>query len=380
MARSMAIHRYAVLFFAGYLLSAECAPKNISEILGPLRKEYQLPALAAAVVKDNQLVAVGAVGYRKSGCPKRVSVDDKFHIGSCTKAMTATLAAILVEQGKLSWDMTVADAFPELKESMQKDYQLVTIEQLLAHRGGVPAHLDRDNLWSRIWQKSESLTPTQQRLFLLEEVVKHKPEATPGERFIYSNAGYAIAGAMMEKVTGESWESLMKRHIFTPLGMTSAGFGPPAKPGQIDQPWGHVLENGKPKPIPPGPQADNPPAIGPAGTVHCSISDLARWAAFHLNGIKGNEKLLSKASFRKLHTPVSGQAYALGWVVTRRDWGNGTVLTHNGSNKMFFAVMWLAPNKDFAVVAACNIGGKKAETACDQAVWQLIQKYLPQKK
>lgn len=365
-----------VAFKLSLIVSESAAEENIDGLLEPIRVEYGLPGLSAAVIRGDAVVAVGAVGFRKEGATVRITPSDKFHIGSCTKSMTATTAAMLVQEGKLSWGTTIEDVFPELKESMHPDYRLVTLDQLLRHRGGMPNELIKDDLWNRIWQNTQIMTPVEQRCFLVREVLKQGPEVKPGEKFIYSNAGYAVAGAMMEKITGEPWELLMQRYIFLPLKMDSAGFGPPAKPGQTDQPWGHILENDKWKPIPPGPGADNPAAIGPAGTVHCSIYDLAEYASFHLMAEKGKGHLLNGDSFDKLHVAVSGQDYALGWGVLERGWGGGTVLSHSGSNTMFFSVIWIAPRKDFAVVVACNAGGDRAAKGCDQAASKLIQKYL----
>jgi CubicO group peptidase (beta-lactamase class C family) len=133
-------------------------------------------------------------------------------------------------------------------------------------------------------------------------------------------------------------------------------------------------------PVPPGdPHADNPAAIGPAGTVHCSIEDLAKYAAFHLAGDRGDGKLLKPESFKKLHTAVpDNNNYALGWMVLKRKWAGGRVLWHNGSNTMFYAVVWIAPNRNFAVVAASNAGGSDAEKACDDAATEMIRKFLPE--
>ena len=109
-----------------------------SQMLEIIRKKYDFPALAVVVVKDGKICDRGAVGVRKSGDSTLVTTNDQFHIGSCTKSMTATLAAMLIEEEKLRWDTTIAEIFPELKEKMDKRYEEVTVEQLLRHRGGVP--------------------------------------------------------------------------------------------------------------------------------------------------------------------------------------------------------------------------------------------------
>ncbi|MBI2926133.1 MAG: beta-lactamase family protein [Verrucomicrobia bacterium] len=348
---------------------------DLNDQLETLRSKHKLPALAAAVIKGQTTLALGAVGVRKDGGSEKVTIEDKFHIGSCTKSMTATLAAMLVEEGKLKWTTQIAETFPERVAAMHADYREMTLEQLLSHRGGAPASLDADGLWGRIWKHKG--TPTEQRLFLFDGVVSKPPEATPGTKYIYSNAGYAIAGAMLERITGTPWEELVRERLFKRLGMASAGFGAPASAGKVDQPWGHTAGLLGRKPVPPGPGADNPVAIGPAGTVHCSIGDLAKYAAFHLQGARGEGRLLKADSFKKLHTPIEGQEYALGWLVVQRGWAGGTTLTHAGSNTMFYTVIWIAPKKNFAVIVATNLGGDEAEKACDETAGKLIQEFLP---
>jgi CubicO group peptidase (beta-lactamase class C family) len=217
---------------------------------------------------------------------------------------------------------------------------------------------------------------------LVAGVLLHPPEAAPGTKFIYSNAGFSIAGAMAERVMNTPYEELMKKRLFAPLHMDTAGFGAPGTKGKIDEPRGH---NGDGKPVEVGPAADNPAAIAPAGRVHCSIVDWARYIAMHLRGEKdvddGTKHLLKAASFKKLHTQFGRDdaKYAMGWAVTDRPWG-GRVLTHSGSNTMWYCVAWLAPDKEFAVIVATNQGGDAAAKACDEAAGALIQDQTGQQK
>lgn len=348
---------------------------RVEAVLEPIRAVRDIPGLAAAVIRGEDVVAIGAVGVRRAGDPKPVTVDDRFHLGSCTKAMTATLIAQLVEEGSLSWSTTLAESFPELASTMHSDYRNVTLEQLLAHRGGVPTDLNAGGLWMRLWRHTG--TPVEQRRTLVEGVLTSAPQAPPGTQFIYANGGYAIAGAIAEKKTGKPWEDLMTQRLFEPLGMNSAGFGAPGDAEKLDQPWGHRLAGGKLVPVAPGPMSDNPAAIGPAGTVHATLPDWARFISLHLRGAQSSGRLLKPDTFRKLHTPVSGQDYALGWIVTDRPWG-GTVFTHAGSNTMWYCVAWLAPQKNFAVIVACNRGDEAAAKGCDEVAWGLIQNFLLQ--
>ncbi|HXS68478.1 MAG TPA: serine hydrolase domain-containing protein, partial [Candidatus Polarisedimenticolia bacterium] len=342
-----------------------------------IRKKYNLPALAVVVTKGGQICDRAAAGVRKWGDTTRVTTNDVFHIGSCTKSMTATLAAIFIEQRKLRWDTTIAEVFPELKGKMDKRYETVTVEQLLHHRGGVP-HNPPTAAWLRAWQ--EIGTPVEQRRKYIEAVLSAPPEAEPGTKMIYSNDGYVIVGVMLEKISGRDFESLMTEKLFKPLHMDSAGFGPPGTKGQIDQPWGHVRKLFMTLPM----QSDNPPVHSPCGRVHCSLDDLARYAMFHLQ--QGTNGLLKPETMARLHAAPVGlesenpmENYACGWVRLKRSWAGGPVLWHNGSNTMWYIVMWLAPEKDFCVIAATNIAGDDAEKACDDACVAMIEKWLPEK-
>lgn len=339
--------------------------KDVSALLAPVIAKNDVPGMAAAVVQGGEVVAVGAAGVRALGKADKVAVGDRFHIGSDTKAMTAMLCGILVDEGKLKWTQTIGETFPELKKSMNEQYQSVTLEQLLTHRGGAPGDLSTDELWGKLWKHKGS--PTSARRLLLQGVTTKPPEAPPGERFIYSNAGYAIAGHMAETVMRKPWEDLMREKIFRPLGMTSAGFGAPGTRAKVDQPRGHKADG---SPVEPGPQADNPVAIGPAGIVHCSIEDWGKFAAANLPSAK--TKLVKPETLEKLHTPAqgAGQKYAMGWIIAEgQPWAGGPALTHAGSNTMWMAVAWIAPAKDFAVLVACNQANDKA---CNDAVLALI--------
>lgn len=356
----------AALVFA---LAACAAAADVSGELEPIRERNGLPALAAASISAGELLDAGACGLRRSDGTERVTLDDKWHLGSCTKSMTASLAAMLVESGVLKWDTTVADALPKMK--MDAAWRGVTLEQLFAHRAGAPQE-PPPALW--LAAQGRAGTPTEQRSAFVAGLLKTPPESPAGTKFVYSNQGYAIAGAMLEQMAGKPWEELMRENVFRPLNLKSVGFGAPGSAKDVDQPWGHLRAGLKLGPVTPGPFADNPPAIGPAGTVHMGILDFARYAGWHAGeGKRGDAP--GAASFKKLHTAVGDGDYALGWAVLNRPWAGGRVLTHTGSNTMNFAVMWVAPERDFAVVAATNVAGEEAAKGCDEAVSMLIRRW-----
>lgn len=375
----MPIHRRLILsFFILWGLAAipcSCGQKAAEEkslggLLDPIRQKHGVPALGGAIVTSKGLDAIGVVGVRKAGTEIAATADDKWHLGSDTKAMTALLIAALMEQGRLKWETTIEKAFPDLAVSMSPAFKKINLLELLSHRAGLPANL----FWGLI---PRTQTIKEQRLASLKAASTAKLDSEPGTKYLYSNLGYVIAGAMAEAAASASWEVLIKRILFQPLGMESAGFGGVGTPGQIDQPWGHTADG---KPVKDnGPDMDNPPVLGPAGRVHCTLSDWAKFIADWLRGARGEKALLKPDTYRILQTPPFGGDYALGWVVVEREWGGGKVLTHAGSNTTNLAVAWLAPLRDFAVLVVTNQGGPAAFKACDEAASSLINLYLQEK-
>lgn len=356
-------------------------PSSLAAALEEIRAKHKLPALAALAIEGDRIVESAAVGVRKAGSPEPVTLDDRFHLGSCTKAMTATLVALLVEEGKLTWDTTLADALPDLRDTMQPEYRSATIRQLLAHRAGLPG----DMLASGVFMKMRASTdpPRETRAAVFADILKTPAIAQPGEKFEYANAGYVVVGAIIERLVDRPWEDVMRTRLFEPLGMKSAGFGPPGTADRIDEPYGHVARGEDCTGVKPGRNADNPPALGPAGTVHASLPDWAKFVALHLKGDRGETTpILKAASFKTLHTPAEGETYVGGWGTGTRQWakggpdGAGRVLTHAGSNTMWFCTVWIAPERNIAVMAATNRAGPPAEKGADEAVGLLVKRCL----
>jgi CubicO group peptidase (beta-lactamase class C family) len=351
------------------------SPAGLAASLERIRHRCRVPALAGALIRDGQLVACEAVGIRHVGSAEAVSADDRFHLGSCTKAMTATVCARLVEQHQLRWDTTIDQVFPDLSPALHPDYRGVTLEQLLTHRSGLVEGFSFSTMiWPKIWKLAGPLDA--QRRELLRLVLGDPPGHKPGSEYSYSNCGYAIAGALCERVTGQVWEDLIRRLLFEPLDMPSAGFGAPGDAGRDPQPWGHQLSfwTGRWTPMAPGPQSDNPAVIGPAGNVHCSLRDWAKFAALHLGALDGAHAMLSPEMLHWLHSPRFGGDYAFGWTVAERDWAGGRALTHAGSNTLWFAVIWLAPRNKLGLLAATNLGTQMAFSACDAAIGELMDR------
>ncbi|MDE0177201.1 MAG: serine hydrolase [Gammaproteobacteria bacterium] len=301
------------------------------------------PGLIAAIVEGRGVRAIAAAGVRKAGHPQPLLTTDSIHIGSNTKAMTSTLLAVLVRDGVFAggWNTTIADAFPELRDHIHPAYRDVTLWQLVTLTGGVKCD-------AADWHTHRDAGLIDGRYRILRDNLADPPAATAGE-FAYSNLAYVVAGAMAEKAAGKSWESLMQERLFEPLGMASAGFGPPGAPGEVDQPWGHQRDPETDDWVPN--QLDNARAIGPAGTVHVAIDDWAKFMALWLS--EDPPAILDREGLDRLITPVSGR-YAAGWSVESGSWAKGEAITHGGSNTSWYALLWIAPRIGHAYVAAAN--------------------------
>ena len=331
-------------------LRRDCVPAagrrvaDLTAYVAPAVDRGEVPGMIAAIVDEDGIIAIGAAGVRKQGSAAAFTVNDLVHLGSNTKAMTSTMLATLVEDGTFArgWDTTIADVFPELLDEIHEDYHPVALSQLVRMRGGIA----RD---ARDWGLYSSNRDVAKRRYeILRANLAGAPAGTAGD-YLYSNLSYMVAGAMAERLTGMSWETLMERRLFAPLGIASAGFGAPGTSGTTDQPWGHrsdwsggwVAD-----------QHDNPAALGPAGTVHMSVEDWAKFISLWLTD--GEPAILDRETLRELGTPIT-ETYAAGWTVVPRSWAEGTALTHDGTNGAWWSVLWIAPNRGLAYLVVANV-------------------------
>lgn len=328
---------------------------NLSAHLDFLLEANDVPGLAAMSTASGQLIESAASGERALGGGRPVSVNDQWHVGSITKSMTATLCAILVEKGHLTWETKVSEV---IQGSFDEAYANVTIYELLAQTSGFSGT-------DLLYDPADQRPLREIRMEWSLEALNLPPG--PKGTFVYSNNNYVVAGTMLEVIMNDTWESLMQTHLFDPLGMNDSGFGAPGTPSQVDQPAGHSLDGSTWVVFDPGlAQADNPAALGPAGTVHTTLADMKKYVDLHL----GLTNLISAQSLSVLHTPVSNN-YALGWNVT----ANG--IFHSGSNTRWFAQLFIALNDELAVFAATNsydLGGNRSTNAVQQAMSTLGQR------
>jgi CubicO group peptidase (beta-lactamase class C family) len=314
---------------------------------------HGIPAVAVARVGLDAEVRIGVAGTRDRGDDTPVTVDSRFHLGSDTKAMTAVLVAQLVESGDVHLDAHVSDVL----QDAQVDSRLhsLTIREVLGHRTGLADDLDLRALHA-------ATDPVAARREAVYEALRG-PGGEPGS-YAYANVNYMLAGVLVEELTGRPWTDVMEEQIFTRLGMTTCGFGAPT--GALD-PLGHTADG---TPIPQdAPVTDNPAAMGPAGTVHCSIGDWAKFVNAMLHALTGTDSdVLSAATAADLFAGT--ETYVAGWLRSEKD--DEVTYGHDGSNTLWYARAVLRPGQSDAVLVAVNTGEEDGVRAVDQLTSLLL--------
>lgn len=326
-------------------------PRDLTPQAEALRAKIDVPALAVILFDDEHTLAQGLAGVRSTQNDTPITWDDRFHIGSLSKAMTATVAASLVEDGLLTWSTTLADLCPSAK-AVPEQYQQVTLEQFLTHRSGLPDDRHgRYAIYTALWNQQGTLEGRRHNAVITSFQLEGLTGA--GARMTYSNSGYMLAGHMLEEAAGKPFEDLIRERLFEPLKMTHAGFGEPVEQYDDAEPRGHVRSGDTLNPAPRGPFGALPLAMNPAGGVHCSPPELASFVQAHLAGLRGKDGLVIAESFQLLHADPESDGYALGWGIDSSN-PNAIVSQHAGSNMRWFAIMAVDPANNRGLVAVMN--------------------------
>jgi CubicO group peptidase (beta-lactamase class C family) len=317
------------------------------------------PAMAAALVTRDGMQWAGVRGVRRVGQEDAATLDDRWHLGSNTKAMTAAVWARLVERGRVRWGLPLAEAFPEI--TVHAAFAGLTVEDLMRHRAGLS---DRTDLPLPVVSLADTRPVGVQRAALARALTS-PPSGAVGD-FAYANVNYVLAGAVIERVTGRSWEEVVAGEVFEPLGIATAGFGAPAAntAGGANA-WGHRVQGETRTPVDPaGPGADNPAMLGPAGTAHMTLADYGRFVQAMMGG--GPQDWLSIGSLSRLTAPPAGDRYALGWIV-----GPDGAVAHEGSNTLWHAIVIARPTAGRASIVLSN-GGLAGRTATAALALRLL--------
>jgi len=347
--------------------------QDLSAELDRIRQDAGAPGVVAVAVQDGMLVAWAVAGVRAQGSDAKLELDDPMHLGSCTKSMTATLLACLIDEGKLRPDTTIAEALPEFSKRIDKGYHGVTVDMLLHHRGGI-AERARPEVMAK-YDELDSIqgSTSEVRLELLARVMEAPPQPPADGAFDYSNFGYMTAGAIAEAVAGKTWSELMIEKVFRPLKMKSAGIG---SPSGSDVPVGHTVDGDGFSALPPGPDGTLPECMGPAGLAHSNLVDWARFVTDQMRGERGEGALMKTKGYQRLHSDTYGSGYAAGWGVSQHhlSWSEPTVTWgHNGSDGTWHSTVKALPEWDLVVVTAANCSAGAGAQATMKAEHLLLK-------
>ncbi|MEO6167978.1 MAG: serine hydrolase domain-containing protein [Chitinophagales bacterium] len=293
-----------------------------------IRRAYNIPELAYAVVNQNSVLDIAFLGHHSINLPDTATVNDRFHIGSDTKAMTAFIIAKFVEKNKLQWDTRFFDLFPGWKSTSNSSYYNITLQDLLSHRAGIqPFTEDPDTMPSFTGNNQEKRMKFGQYVLSLNPVM---PDS--GLHFTYSNAGYTLATLMVEKVSGKSWEELVLK-VFNRDLKIDTKFSWPENLSKKDT-WGHVAEGDKLVPVP----SDTDYRLDytePAGDINLSLPDYIKFVQLNIHGLSGKNNYLDNHTYQFIHKGIEN--YSIGWY---NIYENGQEFsTHAGTAGTYFSLV-----------------------------------------
>ena len=322
-------------------------------------KDWHVPGLAVAVVKGETVVWAKGFGTRRAGANLPVTPDTIFQVGSTTKAFTVAVMATLVDAGKAGWDDRVIDHFPGFQLHDPWVTREFRIHDLFAQHSGMPAYAGDAQTFLGYG-----------RDHLIKSMRYVKPVYSFRDQFSYVNNLFVAGAKVEELLTGNTWESLVRERILTPLSMDRSSLDEAGLTGADDGAALHVLVGGKPVPIEPGTMLQTWPYVyGPAGGLNSTALDMARWAATQLNrGKLGKTRIFSQAAADYMHTPRTPvemgpyhAAYTQGWMLT--ELSRTDVVWHNGGTSGICAFVGFSPDQDAAFVALTNLGHHKLADA-----------------
>lgn len=358
-----------LLLFAALILAAPFAPADAQR--GPLSgfdnyisqamRDWKVPGLAIAVVRNDSIIHMRGYGTRTMNANESVDENTLFAIGSTSKAFTATLVGMLVDEGKMRWDDPAHVHLPGLELFDPYVSKEITIRDLLTHRSG----LVRGDL---IWYATGF-----DRREILRRVRFLKPTWSVRSRFGYQNIMYLAAGEAVMTVTGQSWDDMIRDRIFTPLGMTRSNTSTDAlaRTSNVATPHADIDDTLR---VVSWHNIDN---IGPAGSINSSVSDMSKWVRFQLAGGKvGTKSLVATATLQETHNPqmvvplsadtrqlnpyTHLMSYGLGWFI--QDYRGRELRQHGGNIDGMSAVVALMPEEKLGLVVLTNANGSPLPT------------------
>jgi len=338
------------LTFLALLLAAVVPAQsaNLKSIADSIRQEYGIPELGYAVMSADSVMEIATLGFKRAHSDIAAQPNDRFHLGSCTKAITGMVAGLMVKRGRIQWDTKFFDLYPELKQGSDSAYYNMTLVELLSHRARIQPLTEEEEYPPR-----DGFTGSGSQRYQFVAWVLRKEPVESDEPYSYSNAGYAAAAIMLEKVSGKTWKELI-RDLGRELGV-DFGFSWP-NIADSNQPWGHDVKDGDLVPLPPS-DPYRLKWVEPAGDINMNLPDYAKFLQINLQGLQGKSQLLNREEFEFLHFGVPDH-YAIGWTWGVNDKGH-RVSAHDGSADTFYCWAYIISEIDRGYIVVANSANKE---------------------
>jgi len=320
--------------------------QRLQPALEQLIKEQRLPGFAIAVVEDNRLAFAEGFGVRNLTQPdNRISTRSLFHMASITKPFVATSLMQLVEKGAIDLDAPVVRYLPYFRIADSR-YAAITVRQMVTHTSGMPDVEDYE------WDKPQDDDGALERY--VRSLGNRRLLFAPGEQFRYSNMAFEILGDVVAKVSGESFDDYVLRHILAPLKMMDSTL----LLKRADPPllaWGHELRGGTPQPSAVYPYNR---VHTPSSNLHSNALDMARWAIANMNrGELEGARILQASTYDQMWKPAAlfhGKASPTGISWFLGEYQGHKLVEHGGGDTGFRTGMTMLPERKIAVVWMTN--------------------------
>lgn len=306
-----------------------CFGQKTIQLADSIRNSYNIPEISYAVIDSKNTLEIVAIGKHSSELLDSATLNDRFHIGSNTKAMTAFIIAKYVEKGKLKWTTQFFDIFPELKGNSKVEYYKITLQDLLSHRARIqPFQGDNDPTIPEL-----KGTKQEKRKAFGKFVLTLNPvDIDTINKFTYSNADYTLATLMLEKVTQKSWEQLVEKVFNKDLKLNVKLSWPENQ--KTKDTWGHSFENGNLTPIP-STVDYHLDYTEPAGDINIRLIDYIKFIQLNLDGISGKSNYLKAETYTFIHKGIEN--YSIGWYNIYEN--NNELSTHSGTAGTYYTLV-----------------------------------------
>ena len=351
-----------------YYVLGQIKSDDLNKTIKQARSKFGLPAVAVTILNADRILQTEIQGVRFHGGTQHVTLEDYFHIGSCSKSVLAVIAAKLIEENRINWDTKFFDVYPELRESAFTGYHNITLENLFLCKAGIIGYVNGEEVFPELDENSRNI-----RYDFAKWLVQQKPVSKyiNGEyEFHYSNAAYTMASLMLEKVADKSYEELIDQYMVNELGIeTYIGFPNRLSP---EQPWGHTINENGIEVFPPGHDYSMPELLLPAGDLSMKPKGFAKYIQFNLNGLKGGNRFIKSDSYKYIH--YAHQGFSIG-VFNSKMFGFDFSGIDGSAGTFFCRAIWI-PEHDFAFTIMTNAGSGTSEMkAVEWITMKIVKKY-----